>query len=473
MAWATARNGADLKWAPASRLGVPAREKSKLRPRGRAKHTLGQKKRAAPEGGLQRILLYTGKGGVGKTTTAAATGLHVAAKGKRTLVMSTDSAHSLGDAYDQELTGEPTRVEENLYALEIDLQHEIETHWKEVEAYLVSFFEAQGLDAITAKELAYIPGFELLAGLFEVQHIHRERKFDVLILDTAPTADTLRLLSIPDALDWYYRRFFKTFRRAVKVGRGTVGRVMSIPFPTDTVVDTIGMLHERVRDVNAILTDPKLTSVRIVVNPEKMVIKEAQRTLSYLCLFGFYVDEVVVNKVLPDEVSDPYFKKMKADQVAYLKTIDQEFFGIPVRLAPVFRREVLGPEALKMYAGALYGAHDPLSFTAVPDPIRVELDSKDEVRVSLHMPFLEAQKFDVYSKGGEVIVRYGNFKRSLLLPYTLAGRQVKSARYADRRLTISFGDKVRHVPPQDAGEEAEGEAAPTKGGEQNGQEIGL
>jgi len=219
--------------------------KRRARRRGRA--ALKLKAGGAPPGGLKRIILYTGKGGVGKTTTSAATGLNIAERGLKTLVMSTDSAHSLGDAYDLELSGEPQRVADNLFALEIDLQHEIETHWKEVEAYLVTFFESQGIDPLTAKELAYIPGFELLAGLFQVQQIHRERKFDVLIMDTAPTADTLRLLSIPDALDWYYRRFFKTFRRAVKVGRGTVGRVMSIPFPTDTVVDTIGLLHERVR----------------------------------------------------------------------------------------------------------------------------------------------------------------------------------------------------------------------------------
>ena len=415
--------------------------KRRARRRGRA--ALKLKAGGAPPGGLKRIILYTGKVGVGKTTTSAATGLNIAERGLKTLVMSTDSAHSLGDAYDLELSGEPQRVADNLFALEIDLQHEIETHWKEVEAYLVTFFESQGIDPLTAKELAYIPGFELLAGLFQVQQIHRERKFDVLIMDTAPTADTLRLLSIPDALDWYYRRFFKTFRRAVKVGRGTVGRVMSIPFPTDTVVDTIGLLHERVRDVNAILTDPKLTSVRIVVNPEKMVIKEAQRTLSYLCLFGFYVDEVVVNKVIPEEVSDPYFRRMKADQSAYLKTIDKEFFGIPIDLAPVFRREVLGLEALRMYARELYKTRDPLAFVDLPSPIRVELDTEDEVHVSLNMPYLESEKFDVYAKGSEVIVRYGNFKRSIMLPYTLAGRDITGATYKDRRLQIAFGGKTR------------------------------
>lgn len=430
----------------------------------------------APPGGLKRILLYTGKGGVGKTTTSAATGLHVAARGVRTLVMSTDSAHSLGDAYDQELTGEPKKIVDNLYALEIDLQHEIETHWKEVEAYLVTFFESQGIDPLTAKELAYIPGFELLAGLFQVQHIHRERKFDVLILDTAPTADTLRLLSIPDALDWYYRRFFKTFRRAVKVGRGTVGRVMSIPFPTDTVVNTIGLLHERVRQVNAILTDPKLTSVRIVVNPEKMVIKEAQRTLSYLCLFGFFVDEVVVNKVIPEEVSDPYFRRMKADQSAYLKTIDKEFFGIPIDLAPFFRREVLGLEALRMYAAELYKTRDPLAFIDLPAPIRVEHDTADEVLVSLNMPYLESEKFDVYAKGSEVIVRYGNFKRSIMLPYTLAGREVRGATYKDRRLQIAFGGKTRSqlaVAEEDSKRLAPGEQADGEEGDEHGEEIGL
>lgn len=431
------------------------------------------KAQGAPPGGLERILLFTGKGGVGKTTTAAATGLYTASRGKRTLVMSTDSAHSLGDALEVELTGEPTEIVPNLFALEIDLQHEIETHWQEVEAYLVSFFEAQGIDPLTAKELAYIPGFELLAGLFRVQQIHRDREFEVLILDTAPTADTLRLLSIPDALDWYYRRFFKTFRRAVKVGRGTVGRMMAIPFPTDRVVDTIGALHERVRDVNAILTDPKLTSVRIVVNPEKMVIREAQRTLSYLCLFGFLVDNVVVNKVLPDEVSDPYFKKMKADQSAYLKTIDQEFFGIPIAMAPVFRREVLGKEALRQYADALYKSHDPLAFVELPPPIRVEVGQGEAVSVSLNMPFLESEKFDVYAQGAEVIVRYGNFKRSLMLPYTLTGREVIGAKYEGRRLVIAFGAKRagRGASPSSGG----GKEARTQVEEEeaHGEEVGL
>jgi arsenite-transporting ATPase len=454
---------------------VAKKPASKRLPKGGARASPLERK-AAPEGGLERILLFTGKGGVGKTTTAAATGLHTADRGKRTLVMSTDSAHSLGDALEFELSGEPQKVAPNLFALEIDLQHEIETHWKEVEAYLVSFFEAQGIDPLTAKELAYVPGFELLAGLFQVQQIHRERKFDVLILDTAPTADTMRLLSIPDALDWYYRRFFKTFRRAVKVGRGTVGRVMSIPFPTDDVVETIGLLHERVRDVNAILTDPKLTSVRIVVNPEKMVIREAQRTLSYLCLFGFAVDSVVVNKVLPDEVSDPYFKRMKADQVEYLKTIDKEFFGIPIALAPVFRREVLGQEALRRYAAALYVGRDPLAFVDLPAPIRVQVGEGDAVTVSLNMPFLESEKFDVYAQGPEVIVRYGNFKRSLLLPYTLTGRAVTGAEYLDRRLVINFGAKRGGSAARGgAGAGSAGEALGdrSEGEIEGGEEVGL
>ena len=429
----------------ATQLPAPASSPSRFRrsKRGSAvSRAKAKEKVGAPPGGLERILLFTGKGGVGKTTTAAATGLHVAARGKRTLVMSTDSAHSLGDALEVELSGEPTKVADNLFALEIDLQHEIETHWSEVEGYLVTFFESQGVDPLTAKELAYIPGFELLAGLFQIQHLHKGHKFDVLILDTAPTADTLRLLSIPDAIDWYYRRFFKTFRRAVKVGRGTVGRVMRIPFPTDTVVNTVGVLHERVKEINAILTDPKLTSVRIVVNPEKMVIKEAQRTLSYLCLFGFYVDEIVVNKVIPPEVNDPYFKRMKADQMEHLETIDKEFFGIPIRAAPVFRREVLGPEALRAYAAALYGEHNPLDVVEVPAPIKVEVYGEDEVQISLFMPYLEAEKFDVYAKGNEVIVRYGNFKRSIALPYTLAGREVRGAKYQDRRLLINFGART-------------------------------
>lgn len=421
--------------------GKKASPRSK--PKGSARRGPGAARGKAPPGRLERVILYTGKGGVGKTTTAASTGLFAADRGKKTLVMSTDSAHSLGDAYEVDLAGDPTPIVKNLWAMEIDLQHEIETHWQEVEAYLVSFFESQGVDPLTAKELAYVPGFELLAGLFQVQNIHKNGDFDLLILDTAPTADTLRLLSIPDALDWYYRRFFRTFRRAVKVGRGTLGRVSNIPFPTDTVVDTIGLLHERVKDINQILTDPDLSSVRIVVNPEKMVLREAQRTLSYLCLFGFHVDQVVVNKVIPEEVSDPYFRKMKADQGVHLKTIEKEFFGIPIHIAPFFRREVLGPAALREYGKALYEGSDPLETVHLPPPIQVEAQSEDNVRISLNMPFLESEKFDVYSRGSEVIVRYGNFKRSLMLPYTLLGRDVKEAKYADRRLIISFGKRVR------------------------------
>lgn len=439
----------------------------------KAEHVSARRaQRRTPAGGLERILVYTGKGGVGKTTTAAATGLHVAERGKRTLVMSTDSAHSLGDAFEVDLTGEPTKVSKNLYGLEIDLQHEIETHWKEVEGYLIAFLQQQGVDPLTAKELAYVPGFELLAGLFEVQRVHRERKFDVLVLDTAPTADTLRLLSIPDALDWYYRRFFKTFRRAVKLGRGTVGRMMNIPFPTDTVVDTIGALHERVKDINALLTDPRLTSVRIVVNPEKMVIKEAQRTLSYLCLFGFHVDEIVVNKVMPEEVSDPYFKRMKADQNTHLRTIEREFFGIPLNAAPVFRQEVLGLPALRAYAAALYSKKDPLAFADLPSPIELKTVSDEEVRVSLSMPYLEQEKFDVYARGGELIIRFGNFKRSLMLPFALTGRGVKEARYEGRRLVITFGART-HVGLAPDAVMAQEEGEEVEGGEKLEGEIGL
>ncbi len=456
------------KRPPSKRRAAAQRSSSKKRASGQ--RTAADRRGRAPKGRLERVILFTGKGGVGKTTTAASTGLYAADHGKRTLVMSTDSAHSLGDTLEMDLSGRPTEVVSNLWALEIDLQHEIETHWREVEAYLVTFFESQGVDALTAKELAYIPGFELLAGLFQVQRIHEHGKYDVLILDTAPTADTLRLLSIPDAIDWYYRRFFKTFRRAVKVGRGTLGRVSSIPFPTDLVVDTIGTLHERVKDINQILTDPKLSSVRIVVNPEKMVLREAQRTLSYLCLFGFHVDQVVVNKVIPEEVSDPYFRRMKADQSAHLQTIGKEFFGIPILLAPFFRREVLGHKALREYAAALYKEREPLATIDLPPPIQVESLEGGNVRISLHMPYLESEKFDVFARGSEVIVRYGNFKRSLMLPYTLLGRDVKEATYGDRRLLITFGPGVRTAHGADVDE---GGIAKAKGGGSIDQEIGL
>src|SRR5204863_5903125 len=293
-----------------------------------------------------RVLLFTGKGGVGKTTIAAATAVRAAKAGHRTLVMSTDPAHSLADSFDVELGPESREVAPNLWAEQIDAQERLEANWREIQEYMVSLMNWAGVDAIQAEELSVLPGLDEIFSLIDVKRYVDANEHDLLIVDCAPTAETLRLLSLPEIMNWYIERIFPVERRVVKTIRPIVSRMTTLPIAGDQVFSAIESLHNNLDAVRRILVDERVSSVRLVLNPEKMVIAEARRTYTYLSLFGYRVDAVVVNRIIPDTVTDPYFGNWKEIQAEHLATVRESFEPVPILTAKLFDEEMVGLDLL-------------------------------------------------------------------------------------------------------------------------------
>src|SRR5205823_1410989 len=318
-----------------------------------------------------RVLLFTGKGGVGKTTVAAATAVRAAAAGHRTLVMSTDPAHSLADSFDIPLTSQAQQIEANLWAEQIDAQARLESNWRDIQEFVVSFLNWAGVDAVEAEELSVIPGLDEIFSLTDVKRHVDSGRFDLLVVDCAPTAETLRLLSLPEAMNWYIERIFPVERRVVRAVRPLLTRITSMPIADDRIFAAVERLHRNLDGVRQLLTNDRMSSVRLVVNPEKMVIAEARRTYTYLSLFGYRVDAVMVNRIIPEEVNDPYFGLWKDIQAEHLRTVYESFQPIPILTAKLFDREMVGVQLLKEMGDEVYGERDPAELLHREDPIRV------------------------------------------------------------------------------------------------------
>lgn len=390
-----------------------------------------------------RIIIYTGKGGVGKTSIAAATALRSAELGHRTLVMSTDAAHSLSDSLGVSLSSRITKVARGLDGIEIDVLHELEHRWKEVQAYLTTLLASQGLDELSAKEMTVFPGMELLSALFYVEELAAQKRYDVIIVDTAPTADTLRLLSFPEVADWYFTRLFGLFRSVVRVARATVGRVMKTPLPSDEVLAKIQELQRRLKAIHELLLDPNLTSVRLVVNPEKMVITETQRAFTYLCLYGYTVESLIVNRVVPQDAGDGYFKAKLHEQKEYMEMIDSVFSPVPIFQAPLFSTEVLGKESLRKLARLIFDERDPTAIFSAEKPMEIYQDDRGDHVIALKLPYLLDRKVDLYTKKDVLIVQLGSYKRIIALPYSLAETEPLGAAFDGDWLQIRFkGEEV-------------------------------
>lgn len=389
-----------------------------------------------------RIIIYTGKGGVGKTSVAAATALRCAALGKRTVILSTDAAHSLSDSLQMQLSGVLTPIAKNLDGIEVDIQHELETRWKEIQSYLADFLASQGMDDVTAKEMAVFPGMELMSALFYVEEFHKNKSYDVVVMDTAPTADTLRLLAFPDTANWYFDRLFHMLRNVIKVARATVGKIMATPLPTDRFLEDLENLRERLKYVKDLLSDPEITSVRLVVNPEKMVITETQRAYTYLCLYGYTVESIVINRVIPEELCGDYWEEKLKEQTRYLEAIDEAFSPLKMLMAKLMPREVLGKKALEALADELFGAGDPSQTYSTESPMKM-YDRENESVLALKLPFPLDQKLELYTRKDDLTVQLGAFKKSISLPHSMTNRKILGAEMEDGWLNVRFeGDVV-------------------------------
>ena len=384
-----------------------------------------------------RVLLVTGKGGVGKTTVAAATALGAADRGHRTLVMSTDPAHSLADAFAVELGDQPTGVTDHLDAQQIDSQLRLEQYWGEVRDYLSELFDWSGLSGVEAEELAVFPGMDELFALADVKDHTTSEAYDLVVLDCAPTAETLRLLSLPEILAWYMDKIFPAGKKFHKAVRPVVSRMTSMPIAGNEVLDSVEGFYGRISGVREVLTNPETTSARIVVNPEKMVISEARRTYTYLGLFGYAVDSVIVNRVLPEAVSDPYFKRWREIQADHLETVEQGFTGVDQRRLRLFDEEMVGIDKLRLVAHELFGDEDPAGRLSETEPFNVT-EVGDEVLMSLAVPFADKGEVDVVRIGDEVVVTVGPYRRAFILPDSLKRREVTGAKLDEGVLAVTF-----------------------------------
>lgn len=394
-----------------------------------------------------RVILMTGKGGVGKTSVAAATGLRCAELGYRTLVLSTDPAHSLADSFDLELGHEPREVKPNLWGAELDALLELEANWGSVKRYITQVLQARGLDGVQAEELAVLPGMDEIFGLVRMKRHYDEGTYDVLIIDSAPTGTALRLLSLPEVSGWYMRRFYKPFQNISVALRPFVEPIFKpiagFSLPDKEVMDAPYEFYEQIEALEKVLTDNTQTSVRLVANPEKMVIKESLRAHAYLSLYNVATDMVVANRIIPEEVQDPFFQTWKENQKQYRQEIHDNFHPLPVKEVPLFSEELCGLAALERLKNTLYpGDEDPTQVYYKENTIRV-VQEQNQYSLELYLPGIPKNQIQLSKSGDELNVRIGNHRRNLVLPQALAALQPAGAKMEDDYLKIRFADTTK------------------------------
>jgi arsenite/tail-anchored protein-transporting ATPase len=392
-----------------------------------------------------RVIVHTGKGGVGKTSISAATALRCAEMGLKTIVISTDTAHSLADSLDKKIGPEPVEIYPNLWAQEVDARYSMDKYWGRFQKYLVALFSRSGVDEIVAEEVTILPGLEEGAHLLWINKYVNDGFYDVLIVDAAPTAETLRLLSLPDVTRWWLEKVMGLFRGVGKVVR-PISRVLgraNDSLPDDAAWDEVNQLFETLDRVREMLADPKVSSIRLVVNPEKMVIKETQRTYTYLNLYGYATDAIICNRIIPDEVTDPYFTMWKANQKDNIGFIGEAFGGLPLLKAPLFGGEITGLDRLRMLANEVYGDRNPAEQMGEGMTHTIEKDDQNEngYKLRVPLPFADKSDMDLFRSRDEITLRVGPYRRNIVLPYALWDLEIASATFEQSTLVIRFYDK--------------------------------
>jgi len=382
-----------------------------------------------------RIVLNLGKGGVGKTTTSAASAVRAAALGHRTLVVSTDIAHSLADVLDRPLGDEPVPIAQNLWGQEINVVAEMRRHWQEMRPRLNAVLQQEGLDAVASEELAIVPGMDELVALAQVNELSKSGNYDAVFVDAAPTGETIRLLSVPETLPWYVERIQNLGKKIPRIARPLAKNMMG---DAGGFLDYAERLSVLVQDLRTTLVDPEISSYRLVVNPERMVVKEALRAQTYLNLFGYPIDAVVLNQVLPKpETDDPFLRQMWEQQQGYIRWIEDSFRPLPILRAPRHAREVIGLDALNGLAESLFGQRDPtLVLHRGPTQLIEPIDGGYRLRIP--MPNVEAERLNMAKRGDELFVDVGNIRREIALPRVLAPLEASAATLRDGFLEIRF-----------------------------------
>jgi arsenite-transporting ATPase len=392
---------------------------------------------------MTRIVLYTGKGGVGKTSVAAATALLSARRGHRTIVLSTDIAHSLADAFDRPLGAEPTLIEPNLWGQEPDVYFNIGRYWRTIQGYMAELFAWRGLDEVLAEEMTILPGMDELGNLLWIADHVESGQYDVIVVDAAPTGETLRLLSLPEASRWWIERIAPIGRRVSRVGRPMLERVIGVPMPRDEVFAAAERLLNRLEQVHRLLADPETASVRIVLALEKLSIVEAQRSFTYFHLFGYPSDLVVCNRVLPaDLAGDGSFGGLRQMQQRYLPEVEAQYSPVPVRSVPLFDREMIGPDRLVEIGEALFGQADPTEFFYRGRPYQVRPEDGG-YSLEVALPFTSRDELQLSRSGDELLLQVGAWRRSIVLPRVLVEAPTTSAKMEDGVLRISFSTRER------------------------------
>lgn len=393
---------------------------------------------AAAPAHKMRVIVHTGKGGVGKTSISAATALRCAELGLKTIVISTDTAHSLGDSLEREIGPEPVEILPNLWAQEIDTRYTMDKYWGRIQHYLTALFSKRGVDEMVAEEVTILPGLEEGAHLLWINQYAEKGDYDVLVVDAAPTAETLRLLSLPDVSRWWFERVIGLARGASKILK-PMGRLLGRDsgMPDDSAWEEVRVLFDTLDKVRDMLADPTQASIRLVVNPEKMVIKETQRTYTYLNLYGYATDAIICNRIIPDEVTDPYFTMWKANQQENISFIGEAFGELPLMRAPLFGGEVSGLDALHRLAEALYGDGNPAlqMFSGRTHSIT---PTEGGYLLQVPLPFADKKDLDIYRSRDELTLRVGPYRRNIVLPATLWDLEIADAKFENASLNLTF-----------------------------------